>query len=104
MHSPLLLPVGACVGEGRVLGLPKFEAAAAASKAGRADEISCRAHELFTEETCLAAFKWGYYSLHRMLMTSCVAAADVMGGNDSGVCWLSDRRCKGSFQVQAEVA
>lgn len=46
------------------------------------------------------AFKWGYYSLRHGLMTSCVAAADVMGCNDSGVCWLSDRRCKGSFQVQ----
>lgn len=84
-------------------GHPKCEAAAG-SKAGRADEIFCAAHEVFAEETCLVAFKWGYYGLHHALMTRCIAVADVMRGNDSGVHWLSDGRCEGSFQVWAEEA
>lgn len=41
--------------------------------------MSCRAYEVFTEETCLVAFKWGYYGLHHVLVTSCVAAPGVMG-------------------------
>lgn len=61
-------------------------------------------NEVFTEEMSLAASKWSCYGLRHALMTSCVAAADVTGGNDSGVRWLRDRRRKGSFGAQAEVA
>lgn len=103
-HTLLLVtPAGACLGKGGVPGHPKCEAAAE-SKAGRAEEIFCVAHKVFTEEMCLVVFKRGYYRLHHALMTSCVAAADVMGGNDSGVRWLGGRRCEGSFHVQAGVA
>lgn len=71
-----------------VPGLTAFEPAA--SKAGRADEIPCVAREVFTEEMCLVVFKQGHYSLRQVLVTGCVAVADVIGGNDSGVCWLSE--------------
>lgn len=88
MHSLLLQLAGACLGKDGMLRLPKSEAAAP-SKAGGADEMSCRAYEVFTEETCLVAFKWGYYGLHHVLVTSCVAAPGVM---------------RAVFQLLAEVA
>lgn len=88
VRSSLPLPL-VCLGKGGVLGLPKHEAATG-SKAGRTDEIFYLAHKVFTEETCSVAFKWGYYSLRHVLMMSCIAAADVMEGNDSGAHWLSD--------------
>lgn len=56
------------------------------------------------KKTGLVASEWGHYSLRHALTTSGAAAADVTGGNDSGVRWLSDTRRKGSFQAQAEVA